>query len=144
LRAVSRIHATTAERIDGFDLHATAFGHAREKQPIVSAHRVGQRGAFFFRERAKDALGTGALASREVLDPDPEHAGQADHVDLAVEDADRAGQRRRIGPDLVRGARDVVATARGDRAHRGHYGFTFARAPHRAPDLVRGQCGASR
>src|SRR3954453_18460725 len=71
--------------------------------------------------------------------PQSETVGQPADNRLSAEDADRAGERARLGEDLVSAAGHVVAPRAGDGAHRDDDRLAgLARAGDLAPDRVGG------
>src|SRR5690606_37356806 len=72
-----------------------------------------------------DVEAAGEWRGADAIGVDTDLRERVRHRHQQAEDADRARDRGRFGPDLVAGHRDPVAATRGDVAHRDHYGLAL-------------------
>ena len=135
----SRPHPAASERVETIGWESTPFGDLRREvvvdavQPGVEMVPIGVTERSQRREhQGMTSLGDVVVADAETLDQPPDHL-------LAGEHADRAGQRCRLGDDLVGAHRHEVATRGGDVSHRHDNRFAgLTGESDLAPDRIRG------
>ena len=130
---------TAADRVDRILGQVAAFGDRTDEATVRVAQLVEQRDPLFIGVRAEHALGIGALAALERIDRNAEPLDQAGEIELAEEDADRSGDRHRLGEDRVATRRDEVAPRGCEVAHRAHDRFDLAGREHFARDQLGGE-----
>src|SRR5256885_1951794 len=97
----------------------SSFGDLREKLlPVEVVYVTLELLALVGREGFGLAEDARVLAAHDVLARNAYPIVEALHDGLVREDADGARQRQRLGDDLVRARRDVVAARRREVAHR--------------------------
>ena len=135
-RALAGPDAALRGAFDGGQRELAALGHPRQERLVEAAHLALQRLALLLAEAARRAVHAGAGAALDAVDADAEAPVQTREVELATDDADRAGQRRALGEHAVGGAREVVAARSGDLGQRRDDRLLAAQRAHRAPQEI--------
>ena len=107
-------HVPAADRVDRVVRHAAPVGDRADEPAVHVAQLVEQIGALFVGVAAEPALRVGVRAVLVDVDVDAELVHEPRQIGLAREDADRAGDRHRLGEDHVAAGRDEVAARRGE------------------------------
>ena len=100
--------------------------------------------ALLGRARPRQVVDARVLAALCAVERDADPVQQAVDLEAREHDADRAGQATRIGDDLVRGHRHVVAAGRGRVAQARDHGLLLGDPSHGAPQEVRRERLAAR